>query len=161
MKLKSLILISIISSLILCLGGLAVHFSILKLGSPLQTQLLLIEFVENVPTPNYRIAIASNEKSIKVYSDTSETSAISTLTTGDKVNVSNYDKNSEYTKISFLDADRKLVQGYIQTIHLKQPGLSTGAVVGVVLASVSVVILISLTVIAVQYKKKQDNQILE
>ncbi len=113
---------------------------------------------KNIKT-NATVKIFDGSDKVDVYlTDDDNSSILYRLSNGDKINVKDYNKDSKYTKITFVDSDQQEREGYILTTYVKLSGLSTAVITAIILLSLDVVIAVVVIIFYRHYKKKQKEK---
>lgn len=110
---------------------------------------------KNIRT-NASIKIFDGKEKVNVYLTQDENGTILyKLKDGYKINVSDYNKNEKFTKITFIDEDQQEREGYVLTSYVKLAGLSTTVLTAIVLLVLDAIIAVIVIVFYHHYKKKQ------
>lgn len=113
---------------------------------------------KNIKT-NATVKIFDGSDKIDVYlTEDDDSSILYRLSDGDKINVKDYNKNSKFTKITFIDSDQQEREGYILTTYVKLSGLSTAVITAIILLALDVVIAVVVIIFYHHYKKKQKEK---
>lgn len=99
--------------------------------------------------------IKTKESSIHVYLTADEESPIlTTLTSGTRIYAYDYDEDTTWTKIKYLNENHEEVEGYILSAYIKPDSPSTLIIICVILSIVAGVILIVVLVNVIKIKQK-------
>ena len=110
---------------------------------------------KNVRT-NATIKIFDGKEKVNVYLTADESGSILyKLSDGYKINVTDYNKNDKFTKITFIDEDQQEREGYVLTSYVKLAGMSTTVITAIVLLVLDIIIAVIVIVFYHHYKKKQ------
>ncbi|MGN0960712.1 MAG: hypothetical protein ACI4PF_00765 [Christensenellales bacterium] len=80
---------------------------------------------------------------------------LATLNNSDRIYVENYDKNSEYTLVTYKDDNLNTIKGYVKTDYIEMDKLDNNRIVLIILIVLSVVILCVITISYIIIKKRK------
>lgn len=93
--------------------------------------------------------------SIEVYAE-DKTTVIKTLNNNDRVYVEVFDKNAEYTYISYKDENLNTISGYIKTEYIEMDQLDSSKTILIIIIIISVIILFTIIISYFIIKKKRQ-----
>lgn len=99
-------------------------------------------------------ASAIGQEEIEIY-DEDKTTVIKTINNSERIYVEKFDKNSEYTKIIYKDADLNSVEGYIKTEYVQMDKLDNTKIVLILIITFSLIILCIIVVSYIVIKKRK------
>ena len=91
------------------------------------------------------IKIYNNDKTIEIYS----------LDNNSRVFVENFDKNSEYTKITYKTTDLKTIEGYVLTKYIEMDNLDNSKIIIICIIIFSLILLAVIVICYFSLKKKK------
>lgn len=98
---------------------------------------------------------AIGEDKVYIY-DEDKTTILYTLTNEQRIYVESFDKNSQYTKVIFKDADLNTIEGYVKTDYIQMDELDNNKVMLIILIIISVIILTIISITYIMYIKKKN-----
>lgn len=83
---------------------------------------------------------AIGQDTINIY-DEDKTTVLATLSNDTRIYVDNYDKNSQYTKVIYKDADLNTIEGYVKTNYIEMDKLDDSKIVLILIIVFSIIML--------------------
>jgi len=97
---------------------------------------------------------AIGEDKIYIY-DEDKSTIIGTLNNEDLIYVESYDKKSEFTKITYKNADLNTITGYVKTEYVQMDELDNNRIVLILIIAISILILITILITYFIIKKRK------
>jgi len=109
--------------------------------------------IENLHSDNASIKLIGKDETY-IYAE-DKTTILYTLKNDDRIHVTNYDKNSDYTLVYYTTSSLETIEGYVPTKDINVDNLDITKIILICLICVSIVILI---IIAISYINIKRNQ---
>lgn len=111
--------------------------------------------IKNLLVHNANVHTLSKNDVIKVYSTADVNSEVLfTLKDKDKIKIDSFDRNSQFTKVTFMDSDNNIITGYVLTKYVSTWGINMPVVIASILLAISIIILIVIMIIFRKTKKR-------
>jgi hypothetical protein len=112
--------------------------------------------IDYLPTTNAKINIIDKTDYVNVYaSNSSESEILDTLLNGRRISVTDFDKDSKYTYITYVDDHQVTHHGYVKTENIKLDGVDSHTITLVIMIVVTLIIFTLLIITFASIKRKR------